>query len=128
MLLDGCPRFRIETGSLEKVKRRLSDRYGYVGIKSNNAMKHDGAYQIISAYRSSTTNAQLRSRSIGTSEHSVHMEGKAIDVRLVGFSTLKLRDLAMSLRRRGVEFYAASDFVHIDTGRVRYCNSYDRWR
>ena len=82
--------------------------------------KHDGAFQIISAYRSPTTNAQLRSKSSGVAEHSMHMEGRAIDVRLDGFSTLKLRDLAMSLRRGGVGYYAASDFVHIDTGRVRY--------
>lgn len=82
--------------------------------------KHEGAFQIISAYRSPTTNAQLRSKSSGVSEHSLHMQGKAIDVRLIGFSTLELRNLAMSLRRGGVGYYAASDFVHIDTGSVRY--------
>jgi len=82
--------------------------------------KHDGAFHIISAYRSPVTNAQLRSKSTGVAEHSKHMEGKAIDVRLPGFSTLELRDLAKSLRRGGVGYYESSDFVHVDTGPVRY--------
>lgn len=81
--------------------------------------KHDGAFHIISAYRSPATNAQLRSKSTGVAEHSKHMEGKAIDVRLPGFSTLELRDLAKSLRRGGVGYYEKSDFVHVDTGPVR---------
>jgi uncharacterized protein YcbK (DUF882 family) len=52
-------------------------------------------------------------------EHSLHMDGKAIDIRLTGVPTKKVRDLALSLRRGGVGFYASSDFVHVDTGRVR---------
>jgi uncharacterized protein YcbK (DUF882 family) len=47
------------------------------------------------------------------------MEGRAIDVRLRGFPTVKVRDIAIALRRGGVGFYEASDFVHVDTGRVR---------
>ena len=46
-------------------------------------------------------------------------EGKAIDIRLGGVSLADLRDAAMSLSAGGVGFYAVSDFVHVDTGRVR---------
>jgi uncharacterized protein YcbK (DUF882 family) len=80
---------------------------------------HEGPFEVISAYRSSQTNAALRSRSTAVAEHSMHMQGRAIDVRLRGFPTTKLRDLAITLHRGGVGFYAASDFVHVDTGRVR---------
>jgi uncharacterized protein YcbK (DUF882 family) len=47
------------------------------------------------------------------------MEGRAIDVRLVGVPCAQLRDLALAARRGGVGYYSASDFVHIDSGRVR---------
>jgi uncharacterized protein YcbK (DUF882 family) len=47
------------------------------------------------------------------------MDGRAIDVRITDFSTVKLRDYALSLGRGGVGYYAGSNFVHVDTGRVR---------
>jgi uncharacterized protein YcbK (DUF882 family) len=62
----------------------------------------------------------LNARSSGVATRSLHMDGKAIDIRLPGFQTKKLQRLAMSLKRGGVGYYAASDFVHVDTGRVRY--------
>jgi uncharacterized protein YcbK (DUF882 family) len=80
---------------------------------------HDGFFEVISAYRSPQTNAALRRQSTAVAEHSLHMEGRAIDVRLRGFPTVKVRDIAIALRRGGVGFYEASDFVHVDTGRVR---------
>jgi uncharacterized protein YcbK (DUF882 family) len=48
------------------------------------------------------------------------MDGRAIDVRLTGFPTKKLHELALSMKRGGVGFYPASDFIHVDTGRVRF--------
>jgi len=79
----------------------------------------DASYEIISGYRSPRTNAMLHNRSSGVATRSLHMDGKAIDVRLSGFPCKKLRDLALSMKRGGVGFYATSDFVHLDTGRVR---------
>jgi uncharacterized protein YcbK (DUF882 family) len=78
-----------------------------------------GPFEVISGYRSPQTNAALRQQSTAVAEHSLHMEGRAIDVRLRGFPTAKLRDLAIALHRGGVGFYEVSDFVHVDTGRVR---------
>jgi uncharacterized protein YcbK (DUF882 family) len=51
-------------------------------------------------------------------KHSLHMEGRAIDVRLPGVSLADLRDAAVSLKAGGVGYYP-SQFVHLDTGRVR---------
>ncbi len=76
-------------------------------------------FEVISGYRSPHTNAMLNARSNGVARRSLHMDGKAIDVRLVGYRTDRLRDLALSLQRGGVGYYAKSDFVHLDTGRVR---------
>lgn len=76
-------------------------------------------YEVISAYRSPETNEMLRQRSNGVARKSQHLLGKAIDVRLRGTDTLELRNAALELERGGVGYYAKSDFVHIDTGRVR---------
>jgi uncharacterized protein YcbK (DUF882 family) len=78
-------------------------------------------YEIISGYRSPQSNAQLRSRNAqsGVAEKSLHMQGKAMDVRLKGVPLTTLRDLALAARRGGVGYYEKSNFVHIDTGRVR---------
>jgi uncharacterized protein YcbK (DUF882 family) len=77
-------------------------------------------YDIISAYRSPATNEKLRSNGGGQAKNSQHIQGKAIDVRLKGVATDRLRDLARALKRGGVGYYPKSDFVHVDTARVRY--------
>lgn len=79
----------------------------------------DDPFHVISGYRSPATNAFLHSHSSGVAKHSLHMVGQAIDVRLPGFPTRKLRDIALAMGRGGVGYYSASDFVHLDTGRVR---------
>ncbi len=76
-------------------------------------------YQIISGYRSPATNAMLAAKSDGVSSRSLHMEGKAVDVRLVGVPLATLRDLALARALGGVGYYPDSDFVHLDVGRVR---------
>lgn len=76
-------------------------------------------YQVISGYRSPRTNSLLREHSSGVASGSLHLQGRAIDVRLADVSLAALRDAALRLRRGGVGYYPSSDFVHIDTGRVR---------
>jgi uncharacterized protein YcbK (DUF882 family) len=78
-----------------------------------------GTFEVISAYRSPATNEMLRGRSGGVARNSQHLLGKAIDVRLTDLDTAELRDIALSLGRGGVGYYQDSDFVHVDTGRVR---------
>ncbi|MGH8135702.1 MAG: DUF882 domain-containing protein [Steroidobacteraceae bacterium] len=76
-------------------------------------------YEIISGYRSPATNAMLVATTDGVSSHSLHMEGRALDVRLVGLPAIALRDLALARQAGGVGYYPVSDFVHLDTGSVR---------
>jgi uncharacterized protein YcbK (DUF882 family) len=83
------------------------------------SLDSDQTFEVISAYRSPATNEMLRSQSTGVASDSQHLRGKAIDVRLRGTATSRLRDAAIALQRGGVGYYAESDFVHIDTGRVR---------
>jgi uncharacterized protein YcbK (DUF882 family) len=79
----------------------------------------DPAFSVISGYRSPRTNAQLREKSTGVARRSLHMEGRAIDVRLTGVDCASLASRAQILKRGGVGYYRASDFVHLDTGAFR---------
>ncbi len=77
-------------------------------------------FEVISGYRCPATNSHLRqTRGGGVASHSLHMEGRAIDVRLSGVPLADLHKVALSLRAGGVGFYPREQFVHLDTGRVR---------
>lgn len=77
-------------------------------------------FQVISGYRSPRTNAMLNARSSGVAKRSLHMRGKAIDVRLAGTPLSTLRQTGQDLGLGGVGYYPKSDFVHLDTGRPRW--------
>ena len=74
---------------------------------------------VICGYRTPWSNAFLRTHTSGVAEHSLHMQAQAIDIRLPGVATARLRDAALALHRGGVGYYAKSDFIHVDVGRIR---------
>lgn len=82
----------------------------------------DPAFSVISGFRSPQTNALLRERSSGVAQRSLHLEGRAIDVRLAGVDCSVLAGYARDLTRGGVGYYRKSDFVHLDTGAFRTWN------
>lgn len=75
--------------------------------------------EVLSGYRSPKTNAMLRHNSGGVAKNSLHMYGQAIDIRMRGYNTSKLRKIATALHAGGVGYYPKSNFVHVDTGAVR---------
>ena len=75
---------------------------------------------IISGYRSPASNAWLESHSDGVAHHSMHVQGKALDIRLPGHSVRHVGKAAMALKSGGVGMYPASDFVHVDSGKLRH--------
>ena len=75
---------------------------------------------VISGYRSPQSNRLLAERSGGVARHSLHMEGKAIDVRMPGHKLANLHKAALQARAGGVGYYPDSQFVHLDTGRPRH--------
>lgn len=103
------------SGEVHEIDPRLLDQLhtlkGVVGASS--------PYQIISGYRSPASNAALHQNSSGVATRSLHMDGRAIDIRVRGVDLPRLRDAALGLQAGGVGYYEASDFIHIDTGRVR---------
>ncbi|MEO8298490.1 MAG: DUF882 domain-containing protein [Burkholderiales bacterium] len=117
--------------ALTALNRLLRDHYGgQVGsidpalfdllFKVQRELQAGAPFQVISGYRSPVTNTTLRkTRGGGVAKHSLHMEAKAIDIRIAGVALPDLRDAAQSLQGGGVGFYPREQFVHVDTGRVR---------
>jgi len=103
------------SGEVVKMDPRLFDILYQIKMLSGTR----SPFQVISAFRSPGTNEMLRSRSKGVARNSQHVLGKAIDIRLADVNTKRLRELALSLKAGGVGYYPDSDFVHVDTGRVR---------
>jgi uncharacterized protein YcbK (DUF882 family) len=76
-------------------------------------------FHIVSGYRSPGTNANLRRHSRGVAKHSLHMEGRAVDIRMEGVSAKTIRNAALTLNKGGVGYYPSENFVHLDTGELR---------
>lgn len=81
---------------------------------------------VICGYRTPWSNTFLREHSAGVALHSLHMEAEAIDIRIPGVSIARLRDAALALHVGGVGYYPASQFVHVDVGRVRQWSLLER--
>jgi uncharacterized protein YcbK (DUF882 family) len=79
-----------------------------------------GHYEIISAYRSPASNKYLRAKHSGVAKRSLHMRGKAIDIRQPGVELKHLRQVALKMHAGGVGYYPDSNFIHVDTGRPRF--------
>jgi uncharacterized protein YcbK (DUF882 family) len=81
---------------------------------------YGGSIEVLSAYRSPSSNAWLASVSRGVARDSQHVNGNAMDIRFPGVPVFQIRQAAYSLNMGGVGFYPRSGFVHLDTGPVRY--------
>ena len=103
------------TGDIAEMDPKLLD----ILYDLRGELGSDETYEVISAYRSPKTNEMLRANGGGVAKNSQHLLGNAIDVRLRGTKTKILRDTALEMQRGGVGYYEKSDFVHLDTGRVR---------
>ncbi|MGD9602638.1 MAG: DUF882 domain-containing protein [Gammaproteobacteria bacterium] len=103
------------TGDIHAIEPRLLDFLYTVQC----TLDCDVPFEVISGYRSPVTNEMLHRSTSGVASRSLHMDGRAIDVRLPGIRTARLRETAAALRLGGVGFYPDSGFVHLDTGRVR---------
>lgn len=103
------------TGDIRSMDRDLLDLLTKVTARIDTK----SPFHIISGYRSPATNAMLRNISTGVAKRSLHMVGRAIDIRLPHYDTRTLRNICIGLKAGGVGYYSRSNFVHIDTGRIR---------
>lgn len=71
---------------------------------------------IHSGYRSEKTNASIE----GAAKNSFHLKGKAVDFSVDKFDATLMGMFAAEFKAGGVGFYPGRDFIHMDTGSVRY--------
>ena len=104
------------TGDVHHYDPRLFD---LLSDLTNAVGRPDAEIDIICGYRTPWSNNYLRSHTSGVAKNSLHMQAEAIDIRLPGTRTFDFREAALKLGRGGVGYYAKSDFIHVDVGRVR---------
>lgn len=104
------------SGEVKAIDTQLLELLHALSLKTNP----QAPFHVISGYRSPATNEMLRKKSTGVASRSLHIQGQAIDIRIPGFKTRQLRNVARQMKAGGVGYYPKSDFVHVDIGRVRY--------
>jgi uncharacterized protein YcbK (DUF882 family) len=104
------------TGDVRHFDPRL---YDILSDLTASVGKPAAEIEIVCGYRTPSTNETLRARTTGVAKNSLHIQAEAIDLRVPGIDTLKLRRAALVLQRGGVGYYPHSDFIHVDVGRVR---------
>jgi uncharacterized protein YcbK (DUF882 family) len=104
------------TGDVLHFDPRLFDLLSDLMVASG---RPDAEINVVCGYRTPWSNEFLRTHTAGVARHSLHMQAEAIDIRLPGLKTFQLRNAALALGRGGVGYYAGSDFIHVDVGRVR---------
>ncbi len=104
------------SGEIKTIQRPLLDLL----FELSGQIEASCCFHVISGYRSPKTNALLRNRSKGVANGSLHMQGRAIDIRVPGCTSSRLQQVCRDLKAGGIGYYPASDFVHVDTGRVRF--------
>lgn len=105
------------TGDIHHYDPRLFDLLHDLTAKVSEP---NAEIDVVCGYRTPWSNQFLRTHGHGVALHSLHMQAMAIDIRLAGVPTAALRDAAMDMHRGGVGYYLASDFIHVDVGRVRH--------
>ena len=103
------------SGELHPIAPKLLDALCALSLKLDTRKP----FEIISGFRSPSTNARLRQEGHNVAEHSLHMDGLAVDLRIADRSLSILRKAALSLKAGGVGYYPRDQFVHVDVGRVR---------
>jgi len=104
------------TGDTHHIDPKLLDQL----YTLQQRMETHTPFDVICGYRSPKTNQMLHEQTEGVATHSLHLEGRAIDVRLPGKDLSRLHRAALSMQAGGVGYYPSSDFIHIDTGRLRH--------
>jgi len=102
-------------GEVHQIHPRLLDALCELRIRMDTTAR----IELISGYRSVATNAMLHDHTDGVAQHSLHVEGMAADIRIPERSLSLLRKTAISMKAGGVGYYPASQFVHLDVGRIR---------
>lgn len=104
------------TGAIKTIDPHLLDYLYGISLKLQTC---SSPFHIISGYRSPETNAMLCKESGNVAKNSLHIQGKAVDIRLPDRKISAVRRVAVSLKKGGVGYYPSDNFVHVDVGDIR---------
>lgn len=104
------------TGEVKDIDIQLLDLVHAITTR----IKSGAPVHIISGYRSPQTNRSLARTGNGVAGRSLHMDGMAMDLRIPGCDLTALHKVARAMAAGGVGYYEESNFIHVDTGRVRF--------
>lgn len=104
------------TDTVKQIDTHLLDLIYKVSLK----LKTKGPFHVLSGYRSRKTNSLLLKNYKNTAKNSYHFKGQAVDIRLPGQRTSRVRRAVFELREGGIGYYPRQGFVHIDVGPIRY--------
>jgi Uncharacterized protein conserved in bacteria len=104
-----------QTGQVHIIDPKLLDILWSI----QRTMGSKGVYEVISGYRSPATNRILRKGHPGVASQSLHMKGKAVDIRFSGAKLSQIHQCAVAMRSGGIGYYPRDGFVHLDTGQFR---------
>lgn len=104
------------TGEVTRIDKNLLDQLFIL----HNRLGSSKPFEVISGYRSPKTNAMLHEHSRGVAVKSMHIQGKAIDIRLEDKDVLHIRNAALAMNAGGVGYYPEAQFVHVDSGKIRH--------
>jgi|SRR5450830_37386 uncharacterized protein YcbK (DUF882 family) len=83
----------------------------------------DQPLEILSGYRTARSNTKLIEQGVPAARQSLHIEGKAADIRIANLNAEVLGGLVRSFRQGGVGFYYRAGpkggWIHADTGLKR---------
>ena len=102
--------------------RDMDPRTLDIAAAAHRLLDVDEPFMLLSGYRTKKTNAMLRESSHGVARNSLHIQGKAADLRLRSRSVSQIYRAAMACEAGGVGKYSRSNFVHMDCGAIRTWN------
>jgi uncharacterized protein YcbK (DUF882 family) len=106
----------VRTGTSREIDPLVID----IMAASHQLMDISEPYTLLSGFRTKQTNALLRKSSRGVARNSMHIAGKAADLRLRSRSVSQMAKAAERCASGGVGRYARSNFVHMDSGPIRH--------
>jgi uncharacterized protein YcbK (DUF882 family) len=127
LVVDAKPGATVDQATMDRFLRcHFTNQHTHVdlrliGVLVGSAMhfKSNLVY-VVSGFRAPKYNLMLRKKGREVARNSQHSEGTAVDFKIPGVRVKDLHRWVKSLRLGGVGIYPESQFVHADTGPVRY--------
>jgi uncharacterized protein YcbK (DUF882 family) len=90
-----------------------------VDLRTRLGLPPSVTFEILSGYRTASTNEYLARGNKNVALESKHLHGWAVDFRITGVNGRAIVEIAKTMQRGGAAFYPSSNHVHVDIGNIR---------